>query len=135
MPPLCGGGERRSATLVTTTEAAVMVSQATTHATEPPLKAMKMMQKALASQQEQRTTAHIRADLAAGPAGSKGSDTGKVSCAPGPSTSLSRCRMLDFPMAPGLDVVTRHPQRHHRILPPDIAIPLRRGFERPALMA
>ena len=70
-PPLCGCGERRSATLVTATEAAVMVSQATTHAKEPPLKAMKMMQKALASQQEQRTTAHVRADLAAGRPGAK----------------------------------------------------------------
>ncbi len=51
--------------------------------------AMTMMQTALASQQA--TAAGIRADLGAGPAGSKGSDTGEMSWVPGLSITLSRC--------------------------------------------
>jgi hypothetical protein len=75
-----------SAILVTATAAAVEVNQATTQATGAPRPAMTMMQTALASQQA--VAADIRADLGAGPTGSKGSDTGEVSCVSGLSISL-----------------------------------------------
>src|SRR5260221_14057815 len=96
-----------SAILITATEAAVDVNQATTQATEAPRTAMTMMQAALASQQA--AAADLRADLRAEPTGSKGSDTGEMSCASGQSISLPHCGMRDLHRRLSWMLSRRHP--------------------------